>query len=308
MANWPDLIVVTGLGVQKMINNELEEVLVQEAIEERLSKKELEGVGRNGKNILLYGCTWSADTIYLGGVRDVFAIKEGEIKIIKFKDRSKATGFHQISFYGDKLYVANTGENCLYGVDLNSGEVKICDLTKTDNESPGGDTDFTHINSVFCNGENVFVVNHNFAHPSYISVLDMDLNHGYDICNVGQQNHNAYVDKDNILYSLSSKTAEIVKIDLNTGRVEKTPVDPERTITQKDVYLRGLAKTEDHFVIGVTPSHGRDERDKVTSWLLLYDNHLNFLEAKSTLPLGQIREIRAIHEPDFAHNPFEFPL
>jgi len=288
---WPKLVVVTGLDIHYLIGNQFQDPFPQ--------KIPLEGY---------YGLTWNKDGLFLGGRFAVTIISKNSDVIQHLAFTRERNGLHQILFYEDYLYAVATGTNFLDKIDPHTKQVQSVDLHPEKTNNKDDSSDWSHINSVFAKDGKLYVVHHNFHQPSYITVLDLDLNILKQINDVGQQNHNVYVD-DNTLYTLSSLTSEVVKLNLKTKKKEVVKIGGTIEGLEDDItYLRGFAKSKDHFVFGITHSHGRDERDTVQSYLLLYDNDLNFVDKMIIPKTGQVREVRLIEETDYAHNQMRFPL
>ena len=285
---WPNLIAVTGLGVHVFRNNEFSKLLLFSV---------------NPPDPPNYGLTWDKKQVVISqGPVLHFYTKEGYFLSPSRRERD---GYHQIMIWNGYLYACSTSHDRLDKIDLST---RICvssaNLKPAYSRNKDSSFDWSHINSVFCNGQKIFVVHHNFGEPSYISVLDLDLKPVAKISDIGSQNHNVYVDGA-MLYTLSSKTSEIVMVNASTGKQKRVLVpSPTGEIT----YLRGLAKSKDYFIVGVTHSHGHDQRDSEQSYLTLFDNQMNYLDKKQLPQTGQIREVRIIDEPDYAHNGQVYPI
>jgi len=296
---WPNLFAVTGLGVHKLKNNEFEEAAFVAG------------------GVPTYGLTWSENKVFISRNSEVdIYFKENKETIRKFRARN---GLHQIAYYDKHLYMVGTGTNHLdvidpetYVIDTDGHKkydhIHSVDLKSSKTNNSDGSSDWNHINSVFCSDKNVYVCHHNFFQPSYISVLDKNMKIISVIEDIGSQNHNVYVSDNDTLFTLSSRTSEIVQRNLISGETKKTKINTEEIEIEPDItYLRGLAKSKDYFVCGITESHGKDMRNTVQGYLLLFDNNLKYIDKKLLPKTGQIREIRIIDETDYAHNNLPFP-
>ena len=290
---WPNLITVTGLGIHFLKNDVF-------STPDFVTKK----------YYAPYGLSWDNNGVYLCECPNVIHyFSKNKNNNITFPCYPQGKAYHQFFYFDGYLYIASNGNDSVNKYDVKNKKLdKQCILKPSKSSNKAGDQDWSHINSVFSDGNRFYIVHHNFKNPSYISVLDMDLNFIEKIENVGKQNHNVCVIKDE-LYSLSSAETQITKYDLKTKKMKQISFDISKFgLDSKLCYLRGMAKTKDCFVIGITHSHGRDLRDSKQSYLLMFSNNLDLLDVKELPATGQIREIRAISEKDFAHNGLEFPL
>lgn len=302
MGKWPNLIAVTGTGIHELSEGEF-------TIPAWYTAK-----APSNDEASYYGLSWSRDQIFLQAAPDKVCIFSNEKDAVEVLNVHSYRGaLHQIHYQEGILYLAsNFDDKVELFSPINKQVVDSIDLKPNVSTNPRKDTDYSHVNSVFSNGKNLYVVHHNWDNGSYIDVLDLNFKVVRQIGDIGIQNHNVCV-IDETLYTLSSWTTEIVRVNLKTEERERVKFDLENlpiTDEQRENfrYLRGLAVTEDYLVIGITWSGGRDKRDTVQSFVGLFDREtLKWLDVKELPATGQIREVRVIHERDYAHNGIEIP-
>jgi hypothetical protein len=67
---------------------------------------------------------------------------------------------HQIDVIQDMLYLVNTDQNCILTTDMN---FKVLHKFFPNGPAERGDKNFCHFNSVYCNGESIYIIAHNLG-------------------------------------------------------------------------------------------------------------------------------------------------
>ena len=201
---------------------------------------------------------------------------------------------HQIARQGDVLLVTNTGFNELSLIRNGkfSGGYRF----------GGFSSDVNHINSVFPIGETrMLVMLHNGGKASSeICVLERATDAikevtRFPIWDTGC--HNIFTDGKTLAYNASGR-GDFVVADLATQTVTARRRLPGHT--------KGLAVTNDHFIIGYS-EHARREKRLSSCGYLAFVNRKNFrIDATIDLnqpngPVGNINEVRCLSGMDFSH-------
>lgn len=167
-----------------------------------------------------------------------------------------------------------------------------------------------HLNSIWCDGENFYVVEHRKREmPKRIRIFDLDfepmgcieLLRNAFIKERPHGIHNVYIE-GGILYTCSPKA--FVRHDLISGHSE--PIVPCKLVNEAH-YVRGLARVPGKFFIGLSEAKVRSERGEGDSAILVTDDDFNVLDILPLKDTGGLNEIRAIDGPDLAHNGMVCP-
>jgi hypothetical protein len=254
-----------------------------------------------------YGISWSDTHLYVGSLIGVEKFGE-DLKKEKEVKSASSESLHQILFVNNKLHVALPKEQEIQIFDEDLERIKTHkiknDPLKKDTGKPSQLNYNSHINSIFYKDKFFYVCHHNRGDPSFVSI-----HHDNDffeitgrIENFGSQNHNVYVEK-NILYTLSSKNAQLIKFNIN-----KQSMSGLEIAKKGERFLRGFARTKDCFIVGSAPDVMRVDRDKFSSKILMLDNNLELVDEMDVGNYGgQIREIRVL-DGDLAHNGILCPV
>jgi len=246
---------------------------------------------------LTYGITWDGDNAYVVNGPDLLTLNRS----LEIVDRSALDmwGPHQALYSNNKVYIMESARNTIITVEGQTHRRQPWPFTTETNDP--------HINSLWIKDGDYYVVEHRqMLTPKRIVVTDENWSlrriigiprHVLDGKLSGL--HNVYVE-DDTLYTLGPGI--IITCNLVTGKF--------RTITPEGefpLYLRGLARTKDHFYVGVSHHQPRDQRSEGDSAFLILDNDLNQLELVHLEGTGQLCEIRAL-EGDKAHNGIDFKV
>jgi hypothetical protein len=255
-----------------------------------------EGHGKRPGDFVYFGCSWNRHTVFVcEGSTDC------QNRVYTYDARGRCTGQlpftdikgpHQCYWWDGSLYVANTQRN---RVEVwGRGGVRHIRWAKETRDTE-------HINSIWCDGEQFYVVGHRWKfQPKKIWVfgLDWKLRRVIDIV-VREETpgmHNVYIE-DGVLYTLGPR--DVIKYDLRTG---------DDTRTRTGYYLRGLARVPGRFLVGASQKCERKGRAEGDSQFHILDDDLNLLETVTLKDTGGITEIRAVDPPDLAHNGLPCPM
>jgi len=235
-----------------------------------------------------HGVTWDDDRVYVTGSKKtrygihVFDHGLKEIDWIV----GELYELHQI-FWQGKLYVINTGLNRVEVWDGSWNSVAF-------NPSP---CDVDHLNGIWSDGERFYIseFRHRPDGPSAVRVTDLDLNL-LETRKVGDPIHNVYVEDGNV-YTLVNR--DPAGIYVNDERVTFG--------MEGDQMLRGLARGEDHWYIGLSRwETERDKRHVGHAIVLVMDNEFKEVDRIVMPDMGPVCDIRLL-EGDRAHNGLPFP-
>jgi hypothetical protein len=200
---------------------------------------------------------------------------------------------HQIFWHDNNLYITEAG-----GADRVSvwGEGEL--VTRYSGQSG------SHINSIWRSDQAWYVVEHRWhKKPKYIQSFSLGFRpeHRYEIDLVGAEMpgiHNVYAE-DGWLYTLSA--GAMLK--------KETAGSPTRTVfaTDSSCYLRGLARTEDLWYVGVSDHADRKDRSRGDSSIFVLDNGIRVVSRIHLGGTGQLCDIRAL-EGDRAHNGIDLTI
>jgi len=252
-----------------------------------------------------FGITWNEDEIYLaeGGhtKRSCYHVFDGGLKCKgKLPLSTGIGGPHQIYWWDGKLYIASAWQDSVFVWDGHE-----CEEIRW---KKGGEPN-QHLNSVWCDGEAFYVVEHRKrVMPKRVQVLSMDFEplHKIVIPNEAFVKakphgiHNVYIE-DGWLYTCSPKA--FVAFEIETGIT--------RTITshiiQEAHYVRGLARVSGRWFVGLSEAKIRSERGEGDSAVLVLNDDLETIDLLPLKDTGGLNDIRAIDGPDLAHNQVRCP-
>lgn len=239
-----------------------------------------------------HGITWDDDTVYVAAANEFkYIIRKfsKDLRHIGIIDDADLHSPHQIFWQTGKLYVTNTGLNRL----------EIYDGQEWDNVAWHKTTyDLDHINGLWSNGKQFYVSQYanrdEPRQPSSVRVSNGDFTMLDEII-IGPGIHNVYVE-DSVLYSLVSSPPRIAKFDLIYRSLTMTP------LSIKSGLVRGLARTKDHWYIGVARWETDKSKRQVADVVILQLNSAFVETNRIVLPqLGPVCDIRVIDEIDLAH-------
>lgn len=257
-----------------------------------------------GKRV--YGITWNREHIFVAVGR-----RRGEILVFDGQWKSQGAiplydgprDAHQMLWWDRTLYIAEPGREAI--AYYRDGETKrigwqgrFC-----------GEREKPHVNSVWCDGQRFYVTEHwRRLLPKKIRILDLEwrpqgvLVIGEEILGNGPDNgiHNAYVE-NGWLYTLGP--GRLIQLSLSSGEVIAHQIEGPWPF-----YLRGLARTEDAFYVGMSQfSRVRIARAKGKSAFAVLNNALEVRKIVTLKDTGQVHEIRAL-AGDRAHNGIKCPF
>jgi hypothetical protein len=195
-------------------------------------------------------------------------------------------GVHQIDFIDKELVITDTSRNQLLIYPSLNARPRHIVPNGCQQQIPVPDETHLHLNSIYSYKDVIYVMVHNLSvrfnrpsellelHPKDYSVRAQTKLDGW-AC------HNIYVDEEGILF-----------LDSYRGRIMKG----EKTLVEVEPFLRGLAVTDDYYVVGTNLRAPPPERD--SGGLLVFDRKFN---KKAEYDLAtQVFEVRCFDSPDYA--------
>lgn len=267
-----------------------------------------------GKRTEYYGISWFSGSEELvlshSGVNnadlvDIASYAQSEVGWISAGSRSSKRFLsqpHQICCAPDgRVICTNTGRNVISVIDLEKpglyqeaglGEARWDRLSL---DMATGD----HLNSVFLQGDRLYVVAHRFNKGSLLGTFsypDLGL---LKVESLGERTglHNIWITSEGQRISCHSETGSIVDLDVHTPLWE----------AGAPIYTRGLAACEDFIVVGESQKSGRDLRHSSLSGLWILDRLTwKAIDYICLGPYGAVNEVRLLDVYDEAHQSKPF--
>lgn len=241
-----------------------------------------------------YGLTWDREQMYVASQkRGCILVFDKDLNVTGRLKAEKLKGLHQIGYFNGKLYICESRRNRL----------RIWDGERLETWNYTGTTeDRDHINSVWSDGEKLYVGEHRKRKGARVQVFDFNLNLLETINGLGHELHNVYVEKGKLHICWSKRGCLLVR---NLENQDERHIDLRKHF--EEGYPRGLARTRNRWYVGMSRLAVRSERHLGRAAILVLDDDFNHLK---TIPLeqqGQIYEVRATTGVDRAHNRLPFP-
>jgi hypothetical protein len=216
-----------------------------------LDCKHLEGQGR--APFRPFGIDYDDHYIYIASNDKLGAFDKTSYKFDKLIDVPLFINTHQILKDKDTFYICNTAVDTIgiYNKKINHLSLDKFDLVDHVFEPNDVKSDDTyHVNSLCTYGNKIyFCLHNNNKKMSRYAYFDKDTLEVSVVADAGYCSHGIAI-LGNKLYSLSSKTGDIVEIDLETKKINYLScVDPN------EIFLRGLDIYNDCIVIGCSNNH-----------------------------------------------------
>lgn len=205
---------------------------------------------------------------------------------------------HQILCAPDgRIICTNTGRNVISIVDLNrvnlfqEAGISNARWDRLSLEKITGD----HLNSVFLQDDQLFVVAHGHNKGSKLAVFsypDLDL---LSVTPLGERTglHNIWITSEGQRISCHSEIGALIDIDCAEPLWE----------SGSPVYTRGLAATDDYVLVGESQKTGRDLRRNSLSAIWVLDRkQWQAIDYICLGPYGAVNEVRLLDVPDLAHH------
>lgn len=167
---------------------------------------------------------------------------------------------HQILKDGEKLYTCNTAIDTvgIYGIEHLQLSLNYMKLMDQKFEPAYADQlDSRHINTIQNYGECIFFIRHNGnIVASDIGFFDKRTLEPRILISVGKSCHGIAIE-NNVLYTLSTGTGELVQVNLKTLEVQKFKI-----VKPEDTFLRGLDIVDGNLIIGCSINFKSNTEDR----------------------------------------------
>lgn len=256
---------------------------------------------------VFYGITWNEKEIYIaesGSARHChFHIFDKNLnRIGELPIGEDISDPHQILWWDGKLYVTSANQDSVFVWD---GETcrQVCWWEENEPRM--------HPNSVWCDGEKFYVVEHRFKEmPKRIRVFNLDFEI-VDCIELTKEGfvkarprgcHNIYVE-NGVLYMCSPNV--IVRHDLTSGKSEPIRFSHWAREARR---VTGMARPPGKFIVGLQRVAVKEKRGEGNSAFVVMDDDFKVLDVVPLKDTGGVNEIRAVDGPDLAHNRIECPF
>ncbi|KKM88873.1 hypothetical protein LCGC14_1254380 [marine sediment metagenome] len=252
-------------------------------------------------DVCYYGITWDSNYIYFGHRNKqyldigIVSVMDSDYNVID-QVPGNFPDLHQILYANDKLYITVTIHNSIAVFDGRETTTKNWTSTIRD---------LNHINSIWFDGKYFWVCYHNkvssdkIFHNSQIVKMDKELTAPIEFFEFCKDIHNVYMDGE-WMYTCDSASNRLYALNIHTK---------EQKFVDIGMWIRGLAVTDDHIIVGGSIIGKNDEeRQKGDAKIYLLDRDtLKVLDIKLFKDVGAVYEIRIVNEHDYAHNGIKFP-
>lgn len=205
---------------------------------------------------------------------------------------------HQILCTETHIIATNTGRNCLTVMRYDDMSYRNVWLESTRWDRKGKDDKCgSHFNSVFLDGDRLYVLAHNWDRPSAVLVLSWPkLDVVERIVTTAGQAHNVW----------AKPTGEIIICDsLRGSLVEARSNDVLWSSGDSTLITRGLACDGSYVFVGRSIFGDRRSRTESTGGVWILDaNSWQLIDSFPIPQSGNIHEVRLIDRPDTCHHGF----
>ena len=237
----------------------------------------LHGKGRN--TYRPFGITEDQHHIYIASNDRLGQFKKDTYEFVKLIDVPLWINTHQVLLDGETLYTCNTAIDTIgiyhpdYQKQLSINYMNVVEQKLTPRYAD--ELDSRHVNTLHNTEDRIYFVRHNRnVVASDIGFFDKGTLEPRILISVGRCCHGIRI-VENMLYTLSTATGELLSINLNSLNVEKFKlVDPEVT------FLRGLDYADGKLVVGCSVNFKSNQLDKSCYIIVIdmenisYKNHV----------------------------------
>lgn len=250
------------------------------------------------KQIPIYGISWAEETVYLypsSGKEMVYQISKGRETRLDLPRGAT----HQCLFHKGLLYLMHAPSDSISVVDLETKKIFKWNYT-------GKHGDGTHLNSIWIDQEES-LINICEYKTSTIRRFCLDSLKEFDAHQIGFHPHCSYREGE-WLYVSSSGNGEFVRKNLATEKIEVCLDVKIHTSEEKMSWLRGIAQTEDYWILGVGMALTRraDRATGAGNVVLLDRKDFSFVDRIVIPDSGNIFEVRTL-AADRCHNNLPCP-
>lgn len=246
---------------------------------EPLDNPALQGLGRN--TFRPFGIAQDQNHIYIASNDRLGQFNKESFEFVKLIDYPLWINTHQIEFdvANETLYTCNTAIDTIgiyhpdYQKQLSINYMNVVEQKLKPRYAD--ELDSRHVNTLHNTKDRVYFVRHNRnVVASDIGFFDKGTLEPRILISGGRCCHGIQI-IENVLYTLSTQSGELLRIDLKTLNVEKFKlVDPDKT------FLRGLDYADGKLVVGCSVNFKSNTEDKSCYIIVIdmenisYKNHI----------------------------------
>jgi hypothetical protein len=247
-----------------------------------------------------FGITWSQHELFIANNRQLLVFDK-QLGFLRIAPCRLQVNTHQLAYNGNRVWVASPWTNSLIGVPEDPLDEPLeFDLIKHGMRSYNAqdgveEDDKHHFNSLLWAGGRLLVAAHGGGGPSAIYEYDVA---EFRLMGVRERvgtNIHGIAKHEERLFWLSSWTGEVRS---DTGF---------RLALTRGGWSRGLALTQEYFIVGISEFAARGSRHLGDSWIQVIDRErgtvVNEFQLEDT---GGINDLRLLDAYDYAHwvDPF----
>lgn len=186
-----------------------------------------------------FGIAQSEDHVFIASNSNIVKFNNKTLEPIDLVSNTGVVNTHQIVYYEGYLYRANTSNDTITRIDLDTLEEIHFDfktmsmIDKIDKPASYNESDSYHINSLLIDKGLLYVMAHNLGkRESELFTLTLDFKEVHHVANLGTAHHEIIIHNE-FLYSLDTGSGNLIKLDLNTWQQYKW-------LLIKNMFLRGM--------------------------------------------------------------------
>jgi hypothetical protein len=279
---WTNILFTTDKGLFKLFDGKIETLHVGQLRDQPAPA---------------YGLTWDDENILM---TEYAALKKLDKKFSLVAENTlQRIDYHQCLYVNDEFYVCTTKGNAVSRIDTET--LKVLEEYSFEHSN-------LHLNSIFYKDDHFYVCLHGRCkteqcvlkkdYHSQVVKLTKDFQVVERWLKTGCGAHNVYVE-DDYVYTLNSVYGKIVKINALTD--ERDEIDL-KSILNREVFPRGLARNNDYFYVGVAEAAQRERRGTISSSILTFTSDMAFVGEFKIPGFHHLREIRLVNQRDYAHS------
>lgn len=242
-----------------------------------------------------FGITWNQHELFIANNRQLLVFNK-QLDFVRILPDRLQINVHQSAYSMGRVWTVSPWTNSLIGIsrDSDAGPIEF-DLASQDMrpyvEREGIETDdIHHYNSLLWSDGYLFVAAHCFGNASFINQYDADT---WRLCKT-------YRDVGASIHNLACYQGELYWISTGTREIRSNSAYSYRL--SRRAYVRGLAMTEEYFIVAISELLARGERHAGDSWIQVIDRIRGAAVREIYLAdTGSINDLRLLDKYDYAH-------
>jgi len=207
------------------------------------------GVTTKKNYFLPWGIAQANNNIYIASNHTLVSFDKDSLEFKEVISTSGAAATHQIAYHDGYIYRANTSNDTVTRISLNSSEeihFSFKDFSITDTfDIPDNDDslDYRHLNSIVAHNDEIYVLAHNRnMTESEVFILDKDMKSVRSLSSLDFICHEIII-HDGHLYSLGTSSGTLIKLSLSTLEMEKIVITDS-----SELFLRGAVLKDNKII------------------------------------------------------------